>query len=254
MRAFSPEKSRPFLASIAAGLLIQVSSTLAMQDQSSPTVSAANITSPTQEDPSTWHIEFPGGTVEEYVQLLRETAPKSVYPVINIVIAESTAGFRLPAIDATAELDGFLGCIEACSTSRYQVEVGTDDRHPGSITIIRVIGMEAPPSSRVYNVGHIIRSIPEPDLVSAVSLALEFADSSDGVEMKLHKETGLLFAKGQVSGLDAIEATVKELERGLFGEHGASPGNSGFQPSQPRASQPILPGLDGRAPGDGKPK
>lgn len=179
------------------------------QEQPDPPGVATSETSSEEED-EWWKISFPGGTIDEYLKVIRDTAPKEHYPDINVVVVESASGFELPRIEATTTLDGFLGCLEACSTDRYQVSITTDER-TGDITIIRVTALNAPPSVRVFNVRQILQSVNEEDFVQAIQTALEFAESIEGIEMKLHTETGLLFAKGPFAGLEAIEDTIRQL-------------------------------------------
>lgn len=221
-----------FLASLVSSLLFVSGPITSVCLSQETTPSPGNVESEFDESSEYWKIKFPGGSIDAYLRMIRETAPKEYYPDINVVVVESEPGFELPSIEATATLDGFLGCLEACSNERYQVSITTDNRTE-EITIIRVSALNPPPSVRVFNVKQILQSVNEEDFVQAIQTALEFSDSIEGIEMKLHAETGLLFAKGPFAGLEAIEETVQQLlAPPQVNSFNANPGGgSGIEPA-----------------------
>jgi hypothetical protein len=160
-----------------------------------------------------FQIDFPGGTVKDYVQMIRLNAPRDYYHHLNIVLTEIPSEFRLPEIKVFTDLDGMLGCLSACSNDAWQVEVDSDDT--GTVTIIRVvdIGSErrSPDQTTVINVKNILLRIPEQDFVAAITLGLDFADVADGVQIKLHNETGLLFARGKPQGLALVHEIIQQM-------------------------------------------
>lgn len=167
-----------------------------------------------RQDEAFFQIEFPGGTVAEYVQQLRNPAAEAHYPHLNIVLSDIPPAFRLPEIMVFTDLDGMLGCLAACSTDEYQVEVDTDET--GTVTVIRVVDIgserQAPDQTTVLNVKKLLSQIPQEDFVAAINLGLDFSGTDDGVQIKLHNETGLLFARGRPEGLALVREIVEQLK------------------------------------------
>lgn len=170
-------------------------------------------------------INFPGGTIKEYVTLLRDLAfidRRGNAQNLNVVVTRSASEFALPSIEVVTDLDGALGVIEGCSTRSADVLLEEDNS--GSVTLIKVHRQE-PTEVSVINVKRLISVVKRESLLSAIEIGLEMHDAGSDVTIKLHEETGLLFFKGPDSALTLIRSITQEMQQDLWNRNG--PGMSG---------------------------
>ena len=162
-------------------------------------------------------IDFPGGTLESYVQLIRDSASanKEFYPRVNIMLVGPVPIVTpLPPIQVTTNLDGALECLQVCSND--EVAISIDHDSSGEITFIRTSPLLPPAQPRVesvqvFNLKQILVNVPKENVVTAIDIGLEISGNANATEIKLHEETGLLFARGPKDQLSIIEQIVNEL-------------------------------------------
>lgn len=175
-----------------------------------------------EDEEQVYSIEFPGGTIGEYVGLVRAIHDNS--QPLNVVVTESAENFRLPSVNAQTTLEGVLGVIEGCSTEANSVNVDTDNS--GEVYIIRVEYQE-PIRFDVTSVKALLNDIPKESLLSAVEIGLEMQGPGANVSLKLHEETGLLFVKGPESSVELVQTIIDQLEGGVSREAGNAGGSDG---------------------------
>ncbi len=190
--------------------------------------------SETSIDEETFEIDFEGGTIAEYVEMLRTKPSPSP---LNLVVTQSARSFELPSIKVQTNMDGAVGIMEACSNEYQVVELESDPT--GNAQIVRVNNMDEVVVT-VMNAKHLLSKIEEEDFVDAIQMGLEMQGPISKVELKLHPATGLLFAKGTSRGTHLVEEIVGELSNGLtrtnssqsprgggkFGSGGGAPGGT----------------------------
>lgn len=164
-------------------------------------------------------IDFAGGTIAQYVSVLKDATDGKAD--LNIVVTDSAENYRLPSINVRTNLEGAIGVIEGCSTTKSLVEVATDVT--GDIYIVRV-EYEEPLELTVSSVASLLERIEEQSLLSAVEIGLEMQGSGSNVTMKLHQETGLLFVKGPKSSVQLVHQVINELESSAFSGAGGRGG------------------------------
>lgn len=164
----------------------------------------------TEIDKSGFEINFNGGTITEYVDLLRDKPNEynEGKPGLSIVVTESAKEFRLPEIRVTTNMTGALGIMEGCSTENQNVVIESDPS--GNVQMVRVESSE-PTIVTVVNAQELLSMIDRKDLLDAIEMGLEMQGTISRVELKLHEATGLLFAKGTKSGTALVHELVNEL-------------------------------------------
>lgn len=175
-------------------------------------VVALLVSSAHAQDSERAQIDFPGGTIEQYAQLLKEVKfvgfdEQAIVP--NIVVTSSARDYRLPSININASYDGAMGVMSACSTKNSRVVVDSDDT--GQVYIVRVETDEEVDVS-VVSAQQLLENVDQATLLSAVEIGLEMHDAGASVTLRLHEESGLMFLKGPVSGIQLVESIIERLE------------------------------------------
>ena len=241
----NPKKRRALITSLAwLACLVAVSPTVFAQD---PPPGSGSSNPPMQatyeisiEDRLSQKIsafEFGGGTVEEYVDALRQTTGK---PSLNVVIAENARRQRMPevtlgnvTIKAMFNLVQEL-CVDSNDNSLVNVELGSEfDRE---YIFIRSSGSGPQRIVRVFSIAGLKtpkNQVSEENLLKAVDSVMAMNESKD-VQIQIHAEANLLIAKGTMEELDLIQQTITQMTGGLnalggWGGNGASgsPGHEG---------------------------
>ena len=213
------------VAAIPAELIAQVDQPKTPNTQASESSSQGTLSA--TEDPEDFRIDFAGGTIAEYVEILRR-APNfdnEMEPMpVNIVVTTSAKDFFLPPIKVTTNLTGALGLLEGCSNESSQVLL--DDDPSGNVKLIRVISDERTMVT-VINAKALLEKTTVDDLMEVIDVGLAMQGTTSKVELKLHQGTGLLFAKGTSSGTHLVQEIINELsgnQRGDRGVRGAGAG------------------------------
>ena len=92
----------------------------------------------------------------------------------------------------------------------------------------------------VVNVRGILQSLPKEQLEAVFSVGLKMLDSEE-LQLQLHEESGLLFAKGTPQVLRMIQNSVEELSRGMeMGPFGRAKPQSSEGASSPKNKETCV--------------
>ncbi len=179
---------------------------------------------PASPDRVTVNLQFPGGTLAEYVKALQRLSPN-----INIIVASSDAGeIKLPAIklDSVAPkvaVELVRGDYQITSDAIAHVWVDVWDAPgratTGSVFRIRTQVDKARSSVqvRVWNIGDLLGADRQPDgVLTAVETAVGLLDwISRPATIRYHEDTKLLVASGEHEQLQAIDRVVDGIRSGM---------------------------------------
>ncbi len=167
--------------------------------------------------PPSFSLQFAGGTIGEYVNALQEASGGA-----NIVVASPEVGaIRFPPVRlesvtleaAVIVLEGEYPTKQAGNVYVSAEMVG----HPAEgvkplfrISANRQTHLAA--EVKVWSVADLIAgSLAPEDFLTAVEAVVELIPGHQPAEIRFHKETGLLIARGDPHQLDAIEGVVEQI-------------------------------------------
>lgn len=186
-------------------------------------------TSETEEVKQTATINFPGGKLSEYIDLVREKKLPAVnsegeMQSMNIFITEDARNVRMPSVEMTTTIDGFLGILSTISNERQKIIVD----FANDVTKISVDNRNLT-RVQVINGKQLLEKMAKEDLLSAIEIGMQMQGNVDAIELKLHEQTGLLFVKGTQDNNQLVSQIVAELNKangiafaGGFGGSGGS--------------------------------
>lgn len=164
------------------------------------------------EEP-TFNLNFSGGTLAEYVELLRRQSGGKV----NVIVMPDAASFPMPPMSLTSvTVSSAIDVLENRmnqSLGRFLTVKQTVDRRGGeSIYAIDVLSMRAAKQKPVEETSSVWSLTPltnsgrkTEDVIAAIETALSmFPEEMSRPQIRLHKETELLIARGDPSQLAAI--------------------------------------------------
>ena len=161
-------------------------------------------------------IDFAGGTVQQYIVQLKSNAIASNHNVnVNVILDESVKDVVLPGISFTdVPLDAAIQVLEEIGERGSLARVGVSRQD--SIFVINAEVRVAPrprqKRTTVISVSNILETKKTEDLLSAIEIGMNLIDGGQSeVNLKLHSETGLLFAKGSMEQLNIISEIVDQL-------------------------------------------
>lgn len=177
-----------------------------------------------QQAESSFSVQFQGGTVEGYLDALREANEE-----MNIIMLDDVSRFALPPVElkyvtrrqAMEVLDGMEKVIDG--RSHHIAVQMIEDKFGVPVFSVRVIEErmhgpqpETPETlvSQVWPVKELLTRLENPDqLVTAVETALEMmGEVDDAVAVRFHEETGLLIARGRLGHVRMIDSVINALE------------------------------------------
>ncbi|MEQ1905218.1 MAG: hypothetical protein ABL888_13605, partial [Pirellulaceae bacterium] len=176
---------------------------------------------------------FEGGTVEEYIETLKEIVGE---PSLNIVIAENARRQRMPKVTlenvTTKSMLNLIQelCVDNDDNSLVNVELGSEfDRE---YIFIRSNGTGPQRIVRVFSIAglkELKNQVTEETLLKAVDSVMAMNDSKD-VQIQIHGEASLLIAKGTMEELDLIQQTIGQMtgRAGFSGESGSGMDGGGI--------------------------
>jgi hypothetical protein len=160
-----------------------------------------------------------GQTVAEYINSLKKSAKG-----LNIVVGKSVSTTQLPEIKLVeVPVEAAISCLEQLSEEKIIIE---GDNFGGDIVYVKL-------NSRfgnniivnVMNIESLLSTKDEADILSAIEIGLEMLNGDESnVQLKLHKESKLLFAKGTSREIKLIDGIVSELNKSTL----SSLGGGGF--------------------------
>ena len=180
-------------------------------------------------DEITMDIEFTGGSIAEFVNLIRgqdafKQGFKSRAP--NIVVTEAARDFQLPEIKISSNFKGvtnLLGMLGGRGAHISIEEIEEDD------TLIYLIDVsyDDEPEVHVINTRQLLGRLPEEDVLSAIEIGFQMQGRTQkkGIELKLHKETGLMFVRGTTNETSLVDNIVGELYASLGIQRVSGPGS-----------------------------
>ncbi|MBS0197351.1 MAG: hypothetical protein JSR77_11390 [Planctomycetes bacterium] len=174
-------------------------------------------------------VNFPGGSLEEFVNLLRSNA-KPDQPV-NITYSKDAAALPLPAVKMeSVSLSAVLKSLEyLVSSDAVQMSVSNlTDQHGPEPTAAFVIScrmsarpFDGPQTLKVFSVNDLIAEgkndpsgrIPAETLLTAIKTALAQVPlrGASTADVKFHADSRLLIVRGATAELDAINQVIAEL-------------------------------------------
>ena len=169
-------------------------------------------------------LKFPGGTLADYVETLRDAVG-----TLNIVLSGPEVGaVRLPPIElesvmlhsAMAVLEGevWLNNSAHLRVSVEQLGFSTDENvKPVFRVTAHRRGGPASPDVHVWSVaGLLAQGVESAGVLTAVETAIDLLEGNyQAAEVRFHEATGLLIASGQEQQLEAIDRVVDGLHRSV---------------------------------------
>jgi hypothetical protein len=195
---------------------------IAAQEATAPAVASAR---PARVPDVVVTASFPGGTMAEFAALLRRSEPKA-----NIVVAALAGHAELPPLEVRAA--GLCQTLEAaCDVAAGRVRVAVRTWRGDGETVYSVVGEakdagganggagRGPAASRELLVLSLNRvtdgdgTVPgwAPETVlSAIEAGVAVNETLD---LKFHRESGLLLVRGTAEQLDLVRGVLNTLER-----------------------------------------
>lgn len=178
------------------------------------------------KEPAAFDLNFPGGTIGQYCDVLRKASGNP-----NVLVSTDAAKVPMPPVSLTAvTLENALALLQGMNheTATSYTEVRVETVFPTTETdrtIYRILddthrtGAQDTTVSRVLSVSDLIEteSIKAEDLLSAIEATVAQASADLGeADIKYHDATYLLIIRAHVQQVDAIEELVKQLRSAMF--------------------------------------
>lgn len=162
-------------------------------------------------DVPTFDVDFDGGTLADYVELLRELNPE-----VSIVTAGPLEHVDLPAIRVRDSI--FYDVLQLAELLAEPTDSISMEAVSADILVIRAADHEHHEHdelvTRFWSLEQVLveHGLPLEDVLAAVETMLELFDGGD-TRVRYHDETSVLLARGPVEEIQAIEEIVERLER-----------------------------------------
>jgi len=167
-------------------------------------------------------VDFPGGTITEYIDALAKAAGS-----VNVLISTEAADLSMPPVKLTkVSVSAAIDLVNGTRTDKNDRFVNLDVDHlrqyeaneqetfkinanrpnRGRPTEVKTL-------SRVWSIAHLIQDgvYNSKVVLEAVEMAIAVTKSTSKVDIRFHEATGLLIASGSTSQLSAIENVLGEL-------------------------------------------
>ncbi len=157
------------------------------------------------------NMEFPGGTVGEYIDAIREAAPgANILPPITDVGGITIPPVKLDGVDVGAALELLDGDFPLDKRTVLKLDVD-EDHTDDNRSVFRITASKD--TIRVWNVIDLLsEKIKAEDVLTSVETAVELlADDYAEVQVKFHEATGLLIARGTPRQVETIDGVLGEL-------------------------------------------
>lgn len=167
--------------------------------------------------PSLISVEFRGGSAAEYVEAIRRAAEE-----VNILVDPGLSDVPMPPLTLThVSTDTALELLESRvhegrdGTVRVRVQRVRNVPHEVATFQVRaelISGRQRPTDAGVLSIREITESgIAAEAVIDAIKVALEVAGSPTKADIRYHKETGLVIARGDVSQLATVDQVIARL-------------------------------------------
>ena len=165
-------------------------------------------------------LKFPGGTMGDFVTMLRQLEPKA-----NVMVAAAAADATLPALDLRGA--GLSQVLEsACAVAESHREIRVKESRGAGESVYAITARVLPPSqdpfaaraqrTQVFSLARLIEGKDGTTLSAATVLsAIETAVGGQELltALRFHKESGALFVRGTEEQLGVVSELLVQLER-----------------------------------------
>jgi hypothetical protein len=181
---------------------------------------------------------FSGGTVKEFIEVLRQNGRKAGLPPLNVILTEDMRDQPVPQLElhSVGYADVFEGLnqlnssdkngkwrLSAPGDSSVWVLSGGWPREP-MMQNDPLTGLplgpggkppEPPKNCQIYQLQRYLTKYKVEDITTAIHTAWGMVGVEKGAELKYHKDTSLLIAVGHQDQLEIISRVLHSLEEGL---------------------------------------
>lgn len=217
LRAISLSACLPLLCAT----LVLAPPTTAEQQPQAPVKSEASPPSPVPAKPvRTFDVHFKGGTLAEYVEAVRQASGSTAnvvvmpaaaeIPMTEVALTSVSARSAIKSLNNVYDLGlSRLVWVKEIEGTPDEVEMFTVGAHDQR-QVARPASQE---DSKVWSLASIVQTGQRvEDVVSAVETALSlYPEAKPKIELRLHKDTNLLIARGRVDQLVTVEQVIEAL-------------------------------------------
>jgi hypothetical protein len=167
-------------------------------------------------------LDFPGGTVAQYIDAVRKASDDANIVVIGDVTPIPMPPVKLKNVDAWAAVN-ILNSMPQHQKDLYvkmDADITSHERDQSRVYVVtaqvtRSNGLGGPVESTVLSVLDVLQDhLTADDLLTAVQIAQEVIGNPDQpADIKFHKETGLLIARGTREQIAGIHQVVEQLRQ-----------------------------------------
>ena len=184
---------------------------------------------PESKSPPVISVQFPGGTLAEYLEAIRNAAGGA-----NVVLAAPEArkvslpSIRLNSVAVGAAVRVVAGevRVDGLSLRIHVEEIGPSDEGEQPIYRVSAVRQGRPPSTDVMVwtlAGLLTEETKAEDVLTAIETSVGLlGEKYEPAQVRFHEATGLLLACGEHQQLAAIDNVVDGLRNGLAQLRGAA--------------------------------
>lgn len=206
---------------IAAALPVLATTMLALQ--TTPATAQDGAAARRGSGPQTHTIVFKGGSLDDYLDVVRNAADNA-----NIVELNAVSMVEFPAVEMrNVTIEQAVELIDGINTTvdgvQYHIDVdvnhGNNPMNP--VFSVRVHSQSSssrggsPVVSHIWAVSHLLdKDGSAGSMLDALEAALTLSGSDHfQPRLRFHEETGLLMARAQINDVETIESVIEELQR-----------------------------------------
>jgi hypothetical protein len=179
----------------------------------------------TSYEPPVITVEFEGGTVRDYVAVLRGAGDN-----INIMIDDDAGAVSLPAVELrNVMLIDALRILEDLRPEDESYELSLDEFQSGPIElttpVFRIVAVKQRPpqpplQTSVWSVRQLLSSqIEAAHILGAIETALSLQEDLGAPEVRFHEETGLILARAHPEQIEVIGEVIHNLQASVSPAH-----------------------------------
>lgn len=217
LRAISLSACLPLLCAT----LVLAPPTTAAQQPPAPVNSEVSSPAPIPAKPArTFDVHFNGGTLAEYVQAVRQASGNTANVVVTPAAAEiPMTEVALTGVSARSAIMSLNSVVDLDQNRTVVVRAIVDAPDEGEVFTVGAYPQRpheqqaSQEDSKVWSLASIVQSGQRvEDVVSAVETALSlYPEAKPKIELRLHKDTNLLIARGRVDQLQTVEQVIEAL-------------------------------------------
>jgi hypothetical protein len=167
-------------------------------------------------------LQFPGGTMGEFVAMLRQLEPKA-----NIMVAATAADATLPALDLRGA--GLSQVLEsACAVAESHREIRVKETRGAGESVYAITARQLPPAqdpfaaraqrTKVFSLARLIEGNDKDSGTLSAATVLSAIEAAVGgpdllTMLRFHKESGALFVRGTEEQLGVVSELLVQLDR-----------------------------------------